>query len=183
MPVKHTGSRNCIAGEMSYGKPNILDFTGQYKLRIGKYCSISEGALFILDGNHHTEYVSTYPLSHRLYGGRLAVTGGDIVVGNDVWIGTQTVILPNVEIGDGAVVAAGCVVSKDVPPYAVVAGNPASVVKMRFAPEVIAELEAVKWWDWPKEKIKANVHLLEYPYGSEFQRLHSPKGLNSVGNL
>ena len=85
---------------------------------------------------------------------------GDTVIGNDVWIGYDALLMPGVKVGDGAVIAARAVVTGDVPPYAVVGGNPAKAVKRRFPDEVVVELLAIRWWDWPVDKITRNLHAI-----------------------
>ncbi|HLP92925.1 MAG TPA: CatB-related O-acetyltransferase [Saprospiraceae bacterium] len=143
-----------------------FDFIGD-KLTIGKFCAIASGVEFILNGgNHLVDAVSSYPFSMFGNGWEHAMEGrqfphkGDITVGNDVWLGYRSVILAGVTIGDGAIVGAYSVVTKDVPPYTIVAGNPAKEIRRRFAAEEINQLLALRWWDWPLEKITANVHLL-----------------------
>jgi len=139
------------------------------RLVIGKFCAIAEGARFIMNGaNHAMSGFSTYPFNifgHGWEEGFDPATWqhefrGDTVVGNDVWIGMEAVVLPGVKVGDGAIVAAKSVVSHDVPPYAVVAGNPAKVVKMRFDDATIARLLRVAWWDWPVDKISRNLNAI-----------------------
>jgi virginiamycin A acetyltransferase len=134
------------------------------KLLIGKFCSIAHGAEFILNGgNHQTSALSTYPF--EIFGGDWAGSmegrqyphKGDIVIGNDVWIGYRAVIMPGVSVGDGAIIAACAVVTKDVPPYAIVGGNPAQIIRKRFSEEQIARLQELKWWDWPLEEITRRV--------------------------
>ncbi len=117
--------------------------------------------------NHKISGFSTYPF--QIFGnGWEAVMPkpgdlpykGDTVVGNDVWLGYEAVVMPGIKIGDGAIVAASSVVTRDVPPYSIVGGNPASVVKKRFADDVVAELLAIRWWDWPIEKITRNLQAI-----------------------
>lgn len=110
--------------------------------------------------NHKTSGISTYPFQIFGNGGERVMPQsgdlpykGDTVIGNDVWIGYDCLIMPGVNIGNGAIISSRSVVVSDVPPYAVVGGNPAKVIKQRFAPEHVAVLEAVAWWDWPIEKI------------------------------
>lgn len=143
-----------------------FDFIGD-QLRIGKFCAIASGVEFILNGgNHLVDALSSYPFSIFGYGWEHAMEGrgfpnkGDITVGNDVWLGYRSVILAGVTIGDGAIVGAYSVVTKDVPPYTIVAGNPAKEIRRRFSDMEIERLLNLKWWDWPIEKISANVHLL-----------------------
>lgn len=149
--------------------------TAGTRIEIGKFCSIAQHVLFVV-GRHPTEYVSTFPFRARfLEGGRACdeeIIQEVITIGNDVWIGTRATIMANVRIGHGAVVAAGAVVVKDVPPYAVVAGVPAKVVKMRFDPDQVERLLEIAWWDWPDERIRENIDLF-YGDPDEFIRKHS----------
>ena len=133
------------------------------RLKIGKFCSIACGAKFLFtSGNHSMQSLSTYtfPIFHEEWGLdakdiRSAWDNkGDIVIGNDVWIGYVAVILSGVTVGDGAIIGARAVVTKDVPPYTIVAGVPARPIRKRFDEEVIAKLQALRWWDWDEEKIK-----------------------------
>ena len=137
----------------------------QERLTIGKFCSIACGAKFLFNSaNHALGSLSTYPFPIFFEEWGLPVEDiprawdnkGDIVVGNDVWIGYEAVILAGVTIGDGAVVGARAVVTKDVPPYAIVGGVPAKPIRKRFSGGVIQRLLALKWWDWPVERIAAN---------------------------
>lgn len=160
--------RSWQIGEYSYGhpykSPKVVHFGENVQLRIGNFCSFAEDVWILLGGGHRTDWVTTYPFSILFEGGDqfkgLPYTKGDIVIGNDVWVCTGATILSGVTVGDGAVVAAKSVVTKDVPPYAVVAGNPARVVKMRFSDEQIESLKRIQWWDWPVEKIQAEFPLL-----------------------
>ena len=132
------------------------------QLIIGKFCSIASGAKFIMGpANHRLSSVTTYPF--HVFGGVWAENTpphldqlprkGDIVVGNDVWIGRESVILPGVTIGDGAIIAAYSVVTRDVPPYGVAGGNPARLIKKRFHDSLIDVLCKLKWWDLPPEEL------------------------------
>ncbi|MBP8083870.1 MAG: CatB-related O-acetyltransferase [Spirochaetes bacterium] len=136
------------------------------KLVIGRYCSIACGAKFIMtSGNHALDSLSTYtfPIFYDEWGLDPAhVTDawdnkGGIEVGNDVWIGYDSVIMSGVKIGDGAVIASRAVVTKDVPPFAIVGGTPAKIIRKRFSDEVIAKLSELRWWDWPVEKVRDNI--------------------------
>ena len=140
------------------------------KLIIGKFCSIACGAKFIFNSANHTlSSLSTYPFPIFFEEWGLDVKNitkawdnkGNIVIGNDVWIGYEAVVLAGVTIGDGAIVGARAVVTKDVPPYAVVAGVPAKMIKKRFDDAVIARLSKLKWWNWPEEKLKRNIPALQ----------------------
>lgn len=129
------------------------------RLVIGKFCAIASGATFMLNGgNHHTETLSSFPFGIFGQGWEGALPDhwpnkGDLVVGHDVWIGQGAVLTPGVKVGSGAVIAARSVVTSDVPPYAIVGGNPARVIRMRRPAEEIERLLALAWWDWPVEKI------------------------------
>jgi virginiamycin A acetyltransferase len=143
-----------------------FDFVGD-KLIIGKFCMIASDVTFIMNGaNHLTDAVSTYPFAIFGHGWEKAMEGrhypvkGDTVIGNDVWIGYKATIISGVTIGDGAIIAANAVVTKDVAPYAIVGGNPAAEIRKRFPEDKIRRLLEVKWWDWPIDKITANIHLL-----------------------
>ena len=138
------------------------------RLVIGKYCSIASGAKFMMSGNqgHRHDWIATYPLDilEESKGNKKAPAAfhkkGDTVIGNDVWIGFEALIMPGVTIGNGAVIAARAVVTKDVAPYTIVGGSPATKIKRRFSDEEIEILQKVQWWDWPVEKIKENINIL-----------------------
>lgn len=140
------------------------------KLVIGKFCSIACGAKFIFTSANHTlKSLSTYPFPVFYEEWNLNpadVTDawdnkGDIVVGNDVWIGYEAVILSGVTIGDGAIIGARAVVTKDVPPYTIVGGVPAKPIRKRFNDETVAKLLELKWWDMPEEKIAQNLKAIQ----------------------
>ena len=138
------------------------DRTDVDTLRIGKFCSIGSGAVFMMAGNqgHRHDWASTYPF-HYMPDFSSAEDGfrrkGDTVLGNDVWIGTEAMIMPGINIGHGAVIAARAVVVRDVPPYAIVGGNPAKIIRSRFDDEDVERLLELAWWDWPDDKIRRNV--------------------------
>ena len=143
-----------------------FDFVGD-KLIIGKFCMIASGATFIMSGgNHLTDAISSYPFS--IFGGDWmeAMEGksypfkGDTIIGNDVWIGHNAVIMPGLKIGDGAIIATNSTVVKDVEPYTVVGGNPAKAIRKRFSEEIIELLLQLRWWDWDMERITRSVKLL-----------------------
>ncbi|AUC15559.1 chloramphenicol acetyltransferase [Tenacibaculum sp. SZ-18] len=143
-----------------------FDFTGD-KLVIGKFCMIASGASFIMNGaNHLTDAISTYPFAIFGNGWENAMEGktypnkGDIIIGNDVWIGHNATIMSGVTIGDGAIIATNSTIVKDVAPYSIVGGNPGVEIKKRFNQETIKKLLELKWWDWPIEKITANLQNL-----------------------
>jgi chloramphenicol O-acetyltransferase type B len=130
------------------------------RLDIGKFCGIAPGVRFIF-GNHPLEKVTTYPLRTILCEKWLnnvdAVSRGPIVVGNDVWIASESIVLSGVTIGDGAVIGAGSIVTRDVAPYALAAGVPARHIRYRFEEHQIARLLQIRWWDWPEETIRENI--------------------------
>ena len=152
----------------AFEKNNVLFNWPEFgdHLVIGKFCSIASGVKFIMGStNHRLSSVSTYPFS--VFGGLWAERTpphlsqlpfkGDTVVGNDVWIGYEAVILSGVTIGDGAVIGARAVVTKDVAPYSIVGGVPAKEIRKRFDPETVDALLLLRWWDWPLEKIAAHL--------------------------
>ena len=133
----------------------------------------------VLGGEHHPEWVTTSPLRvlNDLPGAWQdghPGTKGDVTIGNDVWIGVGVTILSGVAIGDGAVIGAAAVVSSDVPPYAVVAGNPARVLRHRFPEATRAALLRIAWWDWPRERVLGAVDALCSPDVDAFVRAHDP---------
>jgi virginiamycin A acetyltransferase len=157
-----------------------FDFVGD-RLVIGKFCAIAADTCFIMNGaNHDMRGFSTYPFGILGEDWRAAWDDGsveagfrgDTIVGNDVWFGTEAMVMPGVTIGDGAIVAARAVVSRDVPPYAIVAGNPARVVRARFDEETVSRLLAVAWWHWPIDKIMRNVDAIS---GADIERLEGAR--------
>lgn len=141
----------CV-GKKTYGNLNITDWSPvDSKLIIGSYCSIAPGVQFLLGGEHCTKSISTYPFKVYEFGyAKEAGSKGDIVIGDDVWIGTNAIICSGVKIGQGAVVAAGAVVTKDVEAYSIVGGNPAKHIKYRFDEECrnkLLEINIVKIFD------------------------------------
>lgn len=153
----------------------LFPFVGD-RLIIGRFCAIARGVRFIMNGaNHKMSGFSTYPFN-IFGGGWERVTPemseypnrGDTVVGNDVWLGYQALVMPGVHIGDGAIVASRSVVTSDVPPYTIVGGNPARSLKRRFPDDVVAGLLEIRWWDWDVEKITRN---LEAIVGADLERL------------
>ena len=140
------------------------------KLKIGKFCSIACGAKFLFtSGNHALKSFSTYTFPIFFKEWDLDPNNirdawdnkGDIVVGNDVWIGYEAVVLSGVTIGDGAIIGTRAVVTKDVPPYTIVGGVPARPIRRRFDEETVARLQALRWWDWDAEKIARSIHAIQ----------------------
>ncbi len=151
---------------------------GRKKLKIGKFCSIGFGTQFISPyANHQMNSFTTYPFWHIFSQKETllpwledAESKGDTVVGNDVWFGRECTILPGIKVGDGAVIAAHSVVVQDVPPYAVVGGNPSKLIKYRFSQDIIDELLKIKWWEWDLERIKQNHTIL---MGHDIEKLRA----------
>lgn len=139
------------------------------KLIIGSYCSIGSGAVFMMAGNqgHNMKWVSTFPFYFQANifkeSKNAFKKAGNTTIGNDVWIGSEAMIMSGVTIGDGAVIAARAVVTKDVEPYTVVGGNPCTVIKSRFEENEIKQLLSMKWWNWKEEKIKECMPLICSP--------------------
>ncbi len=152
-------------GKYTYGYPKIMNWNEGAKLEIGSFCSIADEVVIFLGGNHRNDWITTFPFNvlfenYKYIKGHPA-TKGDVIIGNDVWIGYGATILSGVHIGDGAVIGARSVVSRNVEPYSIVIGNPAKEVKKRFDPETIEELLKLKWWNWEINKIKDNIELLQ----------------------
>ena len=155
---------------------NVLynyDFT-KVKLVFGKFCAIAPETRFIMTGDHKLDGFSTFPFPifqngwEDVYSIADLPTKGNIIVGNDVWFGYDSLIKGGVTIGDGAIIASRAVVVKDVPAYSIVAGNPAKVVKMRFDDKTVERLLKISWWDWPIEKINQNLPLIS---GADIDKL------------
>lgn len=151
-------------GVGSYGSPQVVTFEGdsRTKLHIGRYCSIASTSTFLLGGGHPMDRATMYPfrLRWQLEGAGhdgYPSSKGDIVVDDGAWIGHGALILSGVRIGRGAVVAAAAVVTKDVAPYSIVAGNPARLVRFRFGESSIAKIDALEWWTWSKPEILARL--------------------------
>lgn len=151
-------------GDWTYGTPKIYSGRTKGSLKIGKFCSIGPQVEFLLFSDHRVDWITTYPFS-VLFKAAKDVPGfpkyrGNIVVGNDVWICYGAKILAGITIGDGAVIGAFSVVTKDVPPYAIVGGNPAKVIKYRFNESDINQLLKIKWWNWEIERIIEAIPLI-----------------------
>lgn len=136
-------------------------------LVIGNFCSIGKNVNIYLGGNHHLDWVTTYPFGHihnnvfnTFDGSDHPTSKGDVTIGNDVWIGDNSVIMSGVKIGDGAVIANNSHIVKDVEPYSLVGGNPAKFIKYRFSKDQIEKLLFIKWWDWDDDKINKYCPLL-----------------------
>ena len=161
-----------VYNPVDFEKNNVLYHypVNQDRLVIGKFCSIACGARFLFNSANHTmTALSTYPFPiffekwglERQQVAKAWDNRGDIVIGNDVWIGYEAVILAGVTVGDGAVIGARAVVTKDVPPYTIVGGVPAKPIRKRFSEDLIAALLELRWWDWPEERLKANLDAIQ----------------------
>lgn len=167
-------------GAHSYGDPTVEWFAGDTgRLRVGRYCSINRTAVIFVGGEHRGDWVTTSPLRELYslpgrYESGLPHTRGDVNIGNDVYLGYESLIRSGVTIGDGAIVGARAVVTRDVEPYAVVVGNPARVVRFRFDAPTREALLRIRWWDWPDEKVVENVAALSSPDVAAFVAAHDP---------
>lgn len=159
----YVGKSPVTIGRFTYGVENLTvrEWGEGAALVVGAFCSLADKVTIFLGGNHRTDWCTTYPFGtvfqNELGGQHLVghpATKGDVIVGNDVWIGTSATIMSGVEIGDGAIVAANACVTKDVPPYTIVGGNPARVLKERFDPTIVKLLVRLRWWDLPVETIR-----------------------------
>ncbi len=140
---------------------------GSEPIVIGRYCAIGDGVR-IISSNHETNRANLQRhLQSRLGFGALRQSRGPVTIGNNVWIGDAAIILSGVVVGDGAVIAAGSVVTRSVPPFAIVAGSPARVVRRRFSEQVIERLTSIEWWEWPEERISANPELFQADLASD----------------
>ena len=146
----------------------LLPDEGADRLVVGAFCSIGSGAAFIMAGNqgHRNDWISTFPFAFVPDAPEFAgaangfMAAGDTVIGNDVWIGSEAIVMPGVTVGDGAVIGTRALVTKDVEPYAIVGGNPARTIRKRFPDEEIALLMEMRWWDWSREMLSDAMPLL-----------------------
>ncbi|MFU8876038.1 CatB-related O-acetyltransferase [Micromonospora sp. SL4-19] len=176
-------------GATGFEHRNVLYGYGPERLIIGKYCAIAAGARFLMAGaDHPTMGVSTFPFT--IFGGEWTertldiVTAmpsrGDTVVGNDVWFGYQATVMPGVRIGDGAIIAAGAVVTADVPPYTIVGGNPAKAIRRRFEEADIDRLRRAAWWDWPVDLVTEHTHTIMAGTPADIERIAKENGLEQT---
>jgi acetyltransferase-like isoleucine patch superfamily enzyme len=154
-------------GKYSYGRPIYNQINNDAELIIGNFCSIANGVNIYLGGNHRIDWITTYPFGHihknifnKFDGVGHPSTKGNVVIGNDVWIGANSPIMSGIKIGDGSVIANNSHVVKDVEPYSLVGGNPAKHIRYRFTQEQIKELLDIQWWFWEDEKINEFTKIL-----------------------
>jgi virginiamycin A acetyltransferase len=187
---------NIVVGEYTYyddpddptgfERNNVLYSYGPERLIIGKYCAIAAGTRFVMAGAQHPMLGgSTFPFP--IFGGvwteraldliTAMPSRGDTVVGHDVWFGYQSVVMPGVRIGDGAIIAARSVVTADVPPYTIVGGNPAKPIRQRFEPADVERLLRAAWWDWPVDLVSAHVRTIMAGTPAEIERIAVEHGL------
>jgi len=168
---EYTMYNDFVNDPLQFQKNNVLYHypINHERLVIGKFCSIACGTKFIFNSANHTlSSLSTYPFPLFYDEWNLDKSNvtkswdnkGDIIVGNDVWIGYESTIMAGVTIGDGAIIAARSIVTKDVPPYTIVGGTPAKQIRKRFNDEVISKLQTLNWWNWPKERIRVNLEAI-----------------------
>lgn len=164
-------------GEFTYFSPDLTlkTWIDGERITIGRFCSIGERVYIATGGNRRTDLAALFPFDTSTYR-----TTANTRIGNDVWIGSHAIILGGVIVGHGAVIGSGAVVFSDVPPFAIVAGNPAKVVRYRFSEPIVARLLKVAWWDWPLEKITLNRPWFYRPI-EEFVRQFDPEGESTDG--
>jgi len=167
-------------GRYSYFKPQIEWQWGDTgHVSIGNFSCVAHDSIMMVGGTHPADWVSTFPLrvhfgEEAMFEDGMPATEGDIVIGNDAYVGRQARILPGVTVGDGAVVGAFAVVPKDVRPYAIVVGNPAREVRRRFDDATVERLLRIRWWDWPDEMIREAIPLLSSGRIDEFLERYDP---------
>ncbi len=157
-------------GDFTYGSPDVKTYDSTTRLIIGRYCSFAAKVAILMGGEHRMDLGTTYPFPEIAdpWPETSNITGmtgskGDIVIGNDVWVGYGATILSGVTIGDGSAIGAGALVTHDIAPFSIVGGNPAKVIRMRFDDHLIARLLKLGWWNWPEEKVRENIQLICSP--------------------
>ncbi len=162
-------------GDFTYGQPIVIHFGENTKLIIGKFCSIAQNVKIFIGGNHRVDWISTFPFKffEAVFPNAFDIEGhpsskGNVVIGNDVWIGHSATILSGISIGNGAVIATHAVITKNIGAYEIWAGNPAKMVRKRFTDEQIKQLEKINWWNWKIERINEEVKNLSSEQIDEF---------------
>jgi acetyltransferase-like isoleucine patch superfamily enzyme len=166
-----------------YGSETFQVYMDGARIRVGAFCSIHRDARVLAGSEHVMTRASTFPFKARLFEPKKrniheAIDKGTTIIGNDVWIGLGATVLSGVMVGDGAVIGAGAVVSKSVPPYAIVAGNPARIMRYRFDRGIRDRLLALAWWEWDDEELHASNHWFMVDIESfldEMERVHGPR--------
>ncbi len=159
--VNNFDSSLVSVGKYTYGKLNVINYSDRYQLKIGNYCSLAPEIIFVVCGEHNIKNISTFPFKVAFGLEKYeALSKGDIVIEDDVWIGVRATILSGVHIGQGAVVAAGSVVTEDVPPYAIVGGVPAKIIRYRFNSEVIQRLLKINYYNLDDKTINKKIKYL-----------------------
>lgn len=181
-PMNIFNIEDVTVGRYSYGGLSVYNFNRGEKLTIGDFCSIASNVMFILNAEHSIHTISSFPFKVKcLYTEEFeALSKGDIVISDDVWIGYGATIMSGVHIGQGAVVAAGAVVTKEVPPYAIVGGVPAKIIKYRFPPELIEELLKIDYGKLTKEQIQSHINDLYEPLKDKCQLNWMEKQVKSM---
>lgn len=165
IPTMTTEDPRISIGRYTYGGATFKLWSESDRIEIGAFCSFAEGVLVFGGGEHRPDWVTTHPLRIAFNSPGAGQDGhphskGPTKIGNDVWVGHGAFILSGVQVGDGACIGAGALVARDVPPYSIIAGNPARLVRFRFSEEQIASLLEIRWWTWPVEQIRRYESLL-----------------------
>jgi len=185
------GLGNITIGDHTYvdnahGQSKIICFRESDTVIIGKFCSIASNVRIFGGGEHNTTLISTYPFKkffQNVDTDPNVISKGPTIIGNDVWIGMNAIILSGVTIGDGAVIGAGSVVTKEVPPYAIVAGNPAILIRNRFTEDQIEKLLRIKWWNWSLEKIITNINSFYNKPEAFIEKFYLSKDISNDENV
>lgn len=163
--MKGVNGENIQIGAFTYCNTSIVGSNDGTKLTVGKFCSIAQGTVIILGGEHRPDWCTTYPFNVKMnefgYIKGHPKSKGDVVIGNDVWIASHSLILSGVHIGNGSIIAANAVVTKNVEPYTIVGGNPAKPIRKRFDDQTIKKLEEIQWWNWNYEYIYDAIPILQ----------------------
>lgn len=164
-PMSNEAKQKVCMGDFSYGSPFIATSGNHARLTVGKFCSFAQNVIILLEEDHRMDWNTTYPFNTWMSEFSCIqghpTSKGDIIIGNDVWIGFGAAILSGVTIGDGCVIGANAVVAKSIPPYSIAVGNPAQIVKKRFDEVTIERLLEMKWWEWENKHIYHAISMLQ----------------------